>query len=123
MKKTIVTLGVALCTLTASAFASTPSNPNHNHYALKVATPLGTAIIKGELDIVKKFVEYGADVNEMSNGMTPLMIAARYNRVEIINFLLENGANPKIKTETGWTALRYAELSKAEDAVAILSRK
>ncbi len=123
MKKTIVTLGIALCTLTASATNFGLVTPPRTTFTLKVATPLGTAIIKGETEIVKKFVEYGADVNEMSNGMTPLMIAARYNRVEIISFLLEKGANPKLKTENGWTALRYAELSNASDAIALLSRK
>ena len=123
MKKTIVTLGLALFTLGATAHETTRVNPPAKSYTLKAATPLGTAIIKGELEIVKKFVEYGADVNEMSNGMTPLMIAARYNRVEIINFLLESGANPKIKTETGWTALKYAELSNATAAVEVLARK
>ena len=121
MKKTIVTLGLALCALTVQAYEHAEVIPTS--VSAKMATPLGNAIIKGEIEVVRKFVEYGADVNEMSNGMTPLMLAARYNRAEIISFLLENGANPKIKTETGWTALKYAELSKATDAIALLARK
>ncbi|MFC6877000.1 ankyrin repeat domain-containing protein [Flavobacterium myungsuense] len=67
----------------------------------------------------KKFVEYGADLNEKSNGMTPLMVAARYNKVEIIKFLLEHGADRISKDEKGFTALKYAELSSVKEAVLI----
>ncbi len=83
-------------------------------------TPLCVAISKGEVDVVKKFIEYGADVNERSNGMTPLMLAARYNNVDIIKCLLAHGANVKAKDDKGFTALKHAELSNASDAVAYL---
>ena len=83
---------------------------------LRTATPLATAIAKGDVETVKKFIEYGADVNEKSNGMTPLMIAARYNQVEIIKVLLDKGANLKLTDDKGLSALRYAELSNATQA-------
>jgi ankyrin repeat protein len=54
---------------------------------------------------VKKFIAYGADVNEISEeDMTPLMIAARYNKVDIIkSIMLANGANrPGDKNEHGF---------------------
>lgn len=62
------------------------------------------------------------NVNEKSNGMSPLMFAARYNKVEIIKILLANGANPNSKDEKGFTALKYAQLSNANDAVLILKQ-
>ena len=62
------------------------------------------------------------NVNEKSNGMSPLMFAARYNKVEIIKILLANGANPNSKDEKGLTALKYAQLSNANDAVLILKQ-
>ena len=80
------------------------------------------AIQKGEIDLVKKMVEYGADVNERSAGMTPLMVAARYNKAEIIKFLLANGAHTYIKDDKGFTALKYAELSLANEAITILKQ-
>ena len=83
-------------------------------------TPLCMAICKGDLEIVKKFIEYGADVNENSNGMTPLMYAARYNNVEIMKVLIEKGADVKQKDERGNNALKYAENSKAYAAVEYL---
>ena len=122
MKKTII-LGIALITFSSVATASTlvsKSHQSNQNYFTSISTPLCMAISKGELDIVKKFVEYGADVNEKSNGMTPLMVAARYNKVEIITFLLEHGAKLNEKDEKGFTALKYAELSSAKEAILIL---
>ncbi|MEM9687586.1 MAG: ankyrin repeat domain-containing protein [Bacteroidota bacterium] len=80
------------------------------------------AIVKGDFETVKKLVDMGADVNEASkNGITPLMYAARYNKVDILNLLIENGANLKAKNpKNGFTALRYAELSNATEAYNIL---
>ncbi len=80
------------------------------------------AVVKGDFEFVKKLVDMGADVNEMSkNGMTPLMYAARYNKVDILKLLIENGANVKAKNpKNGFTALRYAELSNATEAYNIL---
>ena len=118
MKKTIIILGLALVAFTDVAVASTISTfttskeiVNYNN------TPLCNAIIKGDIATVKKFVEYGSDVNEMSNGLTPLMLAARYNKVEILKYLLEKGADKQIKDERGNTAIKYAEFSKSQEAV------
>ena len=60
------------------------------------------------------------DVNEASNGMTPLMVAARFNKVEIITLLISKGARVGDKDEKGFTALKYAELSKANEAISAL---
>jgi ankyrin repeat protein len=80
------------------------------------------AICKGDVATVKKLLEYGANVDEKSNGLTPLMIAARYNQVEIISLLLEKGADVKAKDEKGITALKYAEASNAKDAAVVLKK-
>jgi ankyrin repeat protein len=122
MKKSIIYLGIAWIAMSNVSFATNnkvvvnPQSFISNHVA---PTPLCLAISKGEFELVKKFIEYGADVNEKSNGMTPLMVAARYNKVEIIKFLLEKGANSKEKDSNGFTALRYAELSNAKEAVTL----
>lgn len=78
-------------------------------------TPLCMAIVKGETEIVKKFIEYGVNVNESSDGMSPLMLAARYNKLEILQHLLENGARVDDKSKNGYTALKWAEVSNAKD--------
>ena len=66
-------------------------------------------------------IEAGTDINQKSVGMTPLMYAARYNRVEIVNLLIAQGADLKTKSNRGFTALEYAEMSKANDTYKIIS--
>jgi ankyrin repeat protein len=122
MKKSIIYLGAFLIAFSNVSFASNDNPTNTFNLGSRYgdSTPLCVAISKGEVEIVKKFIEYGADINEKSNGMTPLMVAARYNNVEIIKLLIAKGANTKQKDEKGFTALKYAELSNATDAIAAL---
>ncbi|REH01598.1 ankyrin repeat domain-containing protein [Flavobacterium aquicola] len=126
MKKSIIYLGVALIAATSVLSASNlPSSSNASYEAIpssEIVSPLSIAIWKGDLNSVKKFVEYGTDVSEKSNGMTPLMVAARYNKVEIIKFLLSKGADAKTKNEYGLIALKYAELSNAREAIELLKQ-
>lgn len=124
MKKSIICLGLALVTFATPVLASHAMviAPQKSSLIYGKNTPLCVAIQKGEFDLVKKLIEYGADVNEKSFGMTPLMVAARYNKVDIIRFLLANGANINTKDEKGFTALKYAELSLANDAVTVLKQ-
>ncbi|AOW10977.1 ankyrin repeat domain-containing protein [Flavobacterium gilvum] len=124
MKKSIFFLGIALFTfITISTASNTISEVKKEKITIDYdeITPLCVAIIKGDLEIVKKFVEYGTDVNQKSNGLTPLMIAARSNKVEIVKYLLQN-PSVKIneKDSNGFTALKYAEISNATDTIEIL---
>lgn len=112
-----------LVTFTQVALASTEKATDEITAAYPTATPLCTAISKGDLSTVKKFIEYGADVNERSNDMTPLMIAARYNNVEIMEYLLSKGADINFKNDSGMTALKSAIASNAKDAEALLRQK
>lgn len=83
-------------------------------------SPFCISIAKGDYEMVKKMVELGTEVNKTSEGMTPLMYAARYNRVEIIKLLVANGAEINVKDKKGFTALKYAELSGADNAKTLL---
>ena len=78
------------------------------------------SIVKGDFDTVKKLIDLGTDVNTRSNGMTPAMYAAKFNRVEILELLIANGANLKTKSDQGYTAKKYAELSNASEAVSVI---
>lgn len=121
MKKSIVYISMALLSFTNLALASvTETAPVTSIHSKYIGTPLCMAISKGDVEIVKKFIEYGADIHETSNGMTPLMYAARYNNVEILKLLVANGADIDKKDEKGNTALKYAEISKAKEAAAFL---
>ncbi|MEN2403053.1 ankyrin repeat domain-containing protein [Flavobacterium sp. MC2016-06] len=122
MKKSVIILGVALVALSNVAMASNHKSAVSDKIEVSInfASPLNVAISKGDLESVKKFIEYGADVNQISEDMTPLMVAARYNKVEIIKVLLEKGAKASNKNDQGFTALKYAQLSNAAEAIALL---
>ena len=78
-------------------------------------------IQQGNLVAVKGMIDAGIDVNKKSVGMTPLMFAARQNKVEITKLLIASGADLKVKSNRGYTALKYAEMSKASDTFKIIS--
>lgn len=123
MRKTIVITALALA-VTAGNFNAHASTQDNNNYKVETVSSNVNAfclsIAKGDTDTVKKLIELGENVNEKSNGMTPLMYAARFNRVEIMKLLIANGAELKTKSEKGFTALKYAQLSSANDAIAVL---
>lgn len=124
MKKSISYLVVSMFAFANASFASNfkPLFNNSSIQSYNLNTPLVIAIFKGDIITVKKLIEYGADVNQKSNLLSPLMYAARYNKVEIIKILISSGAKVNAKDNNGLTALKYAELSNAYGAVALLKQ-
>jgi ankyrin repeat protein len=55
------------------------------------------------MDDVKKYIEQVN--NKDKNGRTPLLVAAKYGRRDVINVLLENTAQVNAKLTNGHTAL------------------
>lgn len=84
--------------------------------------PLHLSVIKGDLETVKKLLELGADVNERWKGKTPAILAARQNRVEILKYLIANGANLKMRCENGHTAAYHAKHSGAKDTALLIEQ-
>ncbi len=122
MKKTIIISAIALC---ISAFNVQASNLSDNTIYQKVlvkleVSPFCVSIAKGDIETVKKLIDLGEDINQKSNGMTPVMYAAKYNRTEILKLLIQKGANLKVKSSKGMTAIKYAKLHKATDTEALL---
>lgn len=123
MKKTIIILGAIFIFANESKAATYQLGiKNRIENPAYLASPLHRAICKGDIEKVKKCIEYGADVNKIARKMTPLMLAARYNHVEIIKILLVNGAKSSILNEQGFKALDYANYAKASESIAILER-
>ncbi|MEZ0004661.1 ankyrin repeat protein [Flavobacterium sp. 28YEA47A] len=121
MKKSIVYLGIALLAFGNVAIAANTNSLTENTVVkAKNVSPLCLAIAKGDVETVKRMIEFGTDINATSNGMTPLMFAARYNKVEIVKLLLESGAKVNTKDEKGFTALKHAELSNATEAAEVI---
>ena len=76
-------------------------------------TPLHVAAQSGALDLVKKLLAKGAEMNGRNNAtqnqgfrsqpgeQTPLLLAARGNRVDVMRALIEAGADVKLKGQDG----------------------
>jgi ankyrin repeat protein len=76
----------------------------------------------GDVNAIKNLITTGANINKKSVGLTPLMYAARHNKIEIVKLLISRGAKLKIKSDKGFTALKYAEISKATDAYELIKK-
>ena len=122
MKKTIIISSIALCFSIATVSAAPLANSVNNYSAEFVfkVNPFCVSIAKGDFETVKKLIDLGADVNQKSNGMTPVMYAAKFNRTDILKLLIDKGANLKAKSDKGLTAVEYAKLHGAKDAQEIL---
>jgi len=124
MKKTILTAMACSMLMVTLAIAKTETSNNISYVTeLIVEKELSTfckAIMKGDVDTVKRLIDLGEDVNAKSLGMTPAIFAARYNKAEILEVLIDNGADLTLKCNKGWTIEKHAKLSNAKDVLAIL---
>src|SRR5690606_20976409 len=118
----VLTVCFSIVTLHANNLSQSSGNyQSSSNVKMKVkVNPFCVSIAKGDFETVKKLVELGTDINQKSEGLTPVMYAAKYNRTDILKLLIANGADLKAKSDKGITALKYAELHKAADAKAIL---
>ncbi|WP_318309802.1 ankyrin repeat domain-containing protein [Flagellimonas crocea] len=124
MKKTIFTVA-AFSMLALSGISANEPNLDGSESKIEVISPddLSTfckAVMQGDVDTVKKFIELGEDVNQKSLGKAPIHYAARYNKAEVLQVLIENGADLKKRCDGGMTAMKYAKLSNATEAIAVL---
>jgi len=70
---------------------------------------LHDAAARGKLDVVRRLLAEGADVNESGKGRsTPLHRAARSGQVESASLLLDAGADVEATDGKGWTPLQWA---------------
>ena len=124
MKKTILTT-MAFCMLMVTVAAAKTETSNNNLGVTELivkreASTFCKAIMKGDIETVQRLIELGEDVNAKSLGMTPAIFAARYNKAEILEVLIDNGADLTLKCTKGWTIEKYAKLSNAKDVLAVL---
>ena len=132
MRKTVIAFGILFSVMLTSANANTNIDPvkgpkitkKVTKTAIKNLAPLSIAVAQGDYVMVKKFLEYGSDIEQVSEtmGMTPLMFAARYNNVKMLKLLVTNGAKTDVKSKLGMTASDYAKESNAADAISFLKK-
>jgi ankyrin repeat protein len=124
MKKTIFTVA-AFSMLALSSVSATELKTNDFGISIEMVSPdelssFCKAVMQGDVETVKKFIELGEDVNQKSLGKSPIHYAARYNKAEVLKVLIENGADLKKRCDGGMTAMKYAKLSNATEAQAVL---
>jgi hypothetical protein len=63
------------------------------------------------IEIIRIFLDYGANINHTGCGGNTILMGVCGERpnIKLIKFLLENGADPHIKNDSGETALNFAE--------------
>ncbi len=124
MKKTIFTVA-AVCLLALSGVSANELKADETESTIEMVSPdalsaFCKAVMQGDVETVKKFIELGEDVNQKSLGKAPIHYAARYNKAEVLKVLIANGADLKKRCDGGMTAMKYAKLSNATEAQAVL---
>ena len=90
--------------------------------------PLGAAIEElefgGTVDVVQLLIAYGADVNApyVDSKLTPLHAAMFTENMEVIQLLLDAGANPNLLSDEDRSPLRFAVEREALDMAACFLR-
>nr|XP_022906858.1 myotrophin [Onthophagus taurus] len=81
-------------------------------------------IKNGDLDQVKDIVEKKAvNINADIDGRPPILYAADYGQTDVIEYLINNGANVNAKDKHGITALLAAIWEGHKDCVKLLLAK
>lgn len=71
--------------------------------------PLHYAATSGHLDVMRLLLEEHAYIDAASpNNTTPLMMAAHYGTPAAVKLLLEAGADPTLRNDSGLTAIDFA---------------
>lgn len=121
-------LGLCVC---MAAMASCTGNQKKTHAEsedgaeVSASAPemdLHTAVVTGEMDVVKGHIAAGSDldIQEPSAGSSPLITAAVFNKVEMAAALLEAGAKVNYQNREGSTALHTAAFLCRKEIVELL---
>src|SRR3990167_3125082 len=85
------------------------------HYAASNATTVS-------VDMVRLLLEHHAYIDaESPNRSTPLMMAAHYGSTDVVQLLLEEGADPMIRNEQGMTAIDFARRAQRDAHASLIA--
>ena len=82
-------------------------------------TPLHYAASTGDLELVKLLLDKAAYIDAQSpNKTTPLMMAARARKTDVVRLLLNEGADPTPVNDAGFGAAEYCDRNKESSLAA-----
>ncbi|MFT5716462.1 MAG: ankyrin repeat protein/uncharacterized caspase-like protein [Oleiphilaceae bacterium] len=88
---------------------------------IKVSMQLWDAVLNNNQVDFQQYLSLGADVEwRNSDGFTPLHIATRDGRLEMVKTLIEYGANVNVTTDNRWTPLLLAAKNSRTDVLITL---
>lgn len=137
MKKLILTLALRplqlLCLMLSSlvfcqavpSFAQTKPKSGSAKEVKAPQEDLHTAILKGNLAVLKQHIAAGSDLNvkEQMGGSSPLIMATLLGKTDMAKALIDAGANLNLKNNDGSTALHIAAFFCRPDIVKMLLAK
>lgn len=102
-----------------------PSSANEAYAQQQSKRSLNQAVVDGDIDQVKSEISAGADVNTKDGrtGLTLLQIAINKKHTEIIQLLLDKGADVNIKDKQGRGPIHLAVVTGQKDIVEKLIAK
>ena len=126
----IVFIGLTLMVTVAVVTSCGDSSEKISDY--EIATPsvdLLTAIDKGNISVIKQHIDAGSNLNDYPipkglpfEGAEPLTLAVLKGNSEIVQLLLDNGADIEIKAKNkdGATPLHWAAFFQQKEMVSLL---
>ncbi len=115
--KTVLNFLLLIMLLTSSCAESSKNTNTQANNSIKTKAEVDkpkmniqTAVLSGNLKIVKQHIAAGTDINQIDamSGSTPLMSAATFNKIEIAKELIIAKADLTLKNNDGGTALHSA---------------